>query len=73
MLHSVNGTPYYIAPEMLTGNYTYMVDCWSLGVIMYILLSGVPPFNGKNNQEILMRVYSGSFTFKPRAFREVSA
>lgn len=49
VLHSINGTPFYIAPEMLTGGYNYMVDCWSLGVILYILLSGTPPFYGSSN------------------------
>jgi calcium-dependent protein kinase len=68
----VIGTPYYIAPEMLSGNYSKVVDCWSLGVILYMLLSGTPPFNGKNNEEILMNVYSGSFTFRPKPFKTVS-
>lgn len=72
VMHSLNGTPYYIAPEVLTGSYTHVVDCWSLGVILYIMLSGTPPFGGKNNQEILMNVYGGAFTFRPRAFQEVS-
>ena len=72
ILHDVIGTPYYIAPEMLSGNYSKVVDCWSLGVILYMLLSGTPPFNGKTNEEILMNVYSGSFTFRPKAFKNVS-
>lgn len=72
ILHELNGTPYYIAPEILMGNYTKAVDCWSLGVIMYMLLSGTPPFKGKDNNEILMNVYSGSFTFRPRAFKTIS-
>ncbi|OMJ68906.1 hypothetical protein SteCoe_33507 [Stentor coeruleus] len=72
ILHELNGTPYYIAPEILMGNYTKVVDCWSIGVIMYMLLSGTPPFKGKDNNEILMNVYSGSFTFRPKAFKVIS-
>lgn len=72
MMHSMNGTPYYIAPEILSGNYNYQVDCWSLGIILYIMLSGNPPFNGRSNQEILMNVYNGFYSFRPKAFESVS-
>lgn len=72
LLHDLTGTPYYVAPEMMGGSYTKVVDCWSLGVILYVLLSGTPPFNGKDNNEILMSVYNGSFTFRPKIFKSVS-
>ena len=72
ILHDLLGTPYYLAPEILSGNYTKLVDCWSLGVILYMLLSGNFPFKGKTNNEILMNVYSGEFSFRPRAFKTVS-
>ena len=62
----VLGTVYYIAPEVLQGKYDEKCDIWSIGVILYILLSGLPPFGGKNDQEIMARVKKGEYNFNSK-------
>ncbi|GJP40669.1 hypothetical protein CLOM_g324 [Closterium sp. NIES-68] len=53
------GSPYYMAPEVITGDYGLPADVWSLGVVLHILLSGSPPFWGPDDQGILDSVVKG--------------
>ena len=62
----------YIAPEVLKGEYTNKCDMWSIGVILYILLSGNPPFNGRSDQEIISKVRKGNWDFHGAIWQEIS-
>ena len=67
-----NGTPYYISPEVLKGSYTTQCDNWSMGVVLFIMLSGKPPFGGKGNKEIIENVLRGQFSFKSSVWERIS-
>jgi calcium-dependent protein kinase len=67
------GTPYYIAPEVLLHKYSKQCDIWSLGVILYITLSGIPPFNGGSDSEIMNAIKSGKFSFKHAVWKTISS
>jgi calcium-dependent protein kinase len=66
------GTPYYIAPEVLNKKYNEKCDLWSIGVITYIVLSGMPPFNGNTDQEIMKKVKIGKFSFSDPCWSSIS-
>lgn len=57
------GTAYYVSPEVLSGNYDEKCDIWSAGVILFILLTGDPPFNGANDNEIYKKIQNKKYSF----------
>ncbi|KAL7511110.1 hypothetical protein ACHAXN_008808 [Cyclotella atomus] len=71
-LSRVVGSSYYVAPEVLKKSYTEACDLWSLGVIVYMLLSGAPPFYGKNDEAIKASIVQGEYQFPHELFRDVS-
>lgn len=71
MTHRV-GTAYYIAPEVLDGPYDESCDIWSAGVILYILLCGVPPFNGKTDGLIADKIREGKYSLEGKEWVGVS-
>lgn len=68
------GTPGYVAPEILEGvAYDTKSDMWSLGVIIYILLGGYPPFIEQNQRELFRKIRRGQYEFHEEYWGSVSA
>ena len=67
-----DGTAYYIAPEVLKGEYNEKCEIWACGVIFYILLCGYPPFNGETDEDIYEAVLEGKFEFPDEEWEHVS-
>lgn len=66
------GTPYYVAPEVLEGNYEKSCDLWSIGVICYMLLSGEPPFVGKNMRQLFVKISTCDYRYEMPVWNTIS-
>ena len=71
-MHTILGTPYYVAPEVLKGNYDEKCDIWSIGAMTYLMLCGDPPFTGDSNNEIFKKIVKGELKFNLYKWKNIS-
>jgi calcium/calmodulin-dependent protein kinase I len=74
-LTHICGTPTYVAPEVLkkaNQGYGLQADLWSIGVILYILLCGCPPFYDDDNNELFLLIQTAEFDFPDKFWGDVS-
>lgn len=71
-LHTKVGTPNYVAPEILKGEYTIACDIWSLGIITYLLLCGNPPFFSETEEGLYKKIEKGLLVFKEKEWEKIS-
>ncbi|CAK8565323.1 unnamed protein product [Lathyrus sativus] len=72
MFKDIVGSAYYIAPEVLKRRYGPEVDIWSIGVMLYILLSGVPPFWAESEHGIFNAILRGHIDFTSDPWPSIS-
>jgi serine/threonine protein kinase len=73
MMMTTCGTPGYCAPEILMFKpYDHRCDFWSLGVVMFVMLSGMPPFFHKDKFRLFELIKNASYTFDDPAWEQVS-
>ncbi|GAB5359095.1 hypothetical protein AAMO2058_000515000 [Amorphochlora amoebiformis] len=70
---SLCGTPLYLSPEMIRGpTYDSQCDMWSLGVILFVVLSGRPPFYAPNQKDLFKCIVRAEFRFPERDWKHIS-
>lgn len=60
-MRGVVGTSYFLAPEVIEGEYSEKCDVFSCGVILYMLIAGRPPFDGSDDEEVVKAILSDKY------------
>jgi calcium-dependent protein kinase len=68
----LKGTVYYVAPEVITKKYNEKCDIWSAGILLFILLTGSPPFVGDRDQEIFNNILKENYCIDIDTVEDIS-
>lgn len=60
-MKAYTSTPYFMAPEVLDGIYTAKWDIWSLGCVLYMLMSRKLPYQGNDTREVINKIKAGTY------------
>ena len=71
-LTGFTGTVFYCSPEVINEKYDFEWDEWACGVMMYILLTGDPPFDGNSEEEIFSKIKKSKLNLKHPKWKNVS-
>ena len=71
-LRTQTGSLYFMAPEIMDGKYDYYCDIWSAGVVLYSLLTGIPPFWDMDPQKVLKKIKNIQYDFNHEIFKKIS-
>ncbi|CAB9515351.1 MAP kinase-activated protein kinase 2 (Fragment) [Seminavis robusta] len=67
------GTPAFVAPEIVLGTpYNASCDMWSIGCLLYMIICGYPPFQGKDHNDLFRKIRASDFTFHDKYWKKVS-
>lgn len=73
LMSTLCGSPIFIAPEIISNEqYGCAVDCWSMGVIIYLLLSGEAPFKGESHENLFKLIKKAEFSFPKEQWDGIS-
>ena len=71
-LSGITGTVFYCSPEIVKDRYDFECDEWACGVMMYILLTGYPPFLGDNEEEVFQNILNNEINLNTPELKNVS-
>ena len=72
-MKSYAGTPYFMAPEVINGDYTHKCDIWSLACVLYMLMAGKLPYTGKSRTEVFDKIKAGRYDPIPHLSPELQS